>query len=553
MNTRVVLTMFLVGLALLFAGCTTPQGPQSLHSTENATLFNATTAINAELSGVRDQNLASTRLLAETGLTGSGAEVILQQKLDTLPWALSSVTISPEGIIVTAIPEHYHGIVGSDVNYQAPVREALVMKVPRVSEVFMMEEGFAGISQSAPVFAKNGSYLGYTDVTYRPETLIGRAVLPVIDWTPYSLWVVQTDGRIIYDVMEEEIGKNLFTDPSYQDPGLKAVLSRIVSEPAGRGTYRYWDQDWEREIEKEAVWGTAGIDGAEWRVVLTLEKGPANAGAVSLGRNASLTEVADLDAYVNEAAAFARAKGRTEALREFNNQKGRFVNGEQYIFAYDMNGTVRALPFQQGLVGVNRLEVQDAHGVAFIKAMRDAATRGGGRVYYVYPNPAAGFTEQLKLSSVVPVDGDWFVGSGIYLSHMEANFTQQEKDALMQRVNAARDFARQVERDTALASFNDLSGKWAPGSDYIFAYAMDGTTLALPHQPDVIGTNRHGFKDHYGVGIIDLEIRVAREGGGFVYIVYLNPDTGYEALKLCYVVPVDDEWLVGSGVYSNTV
>lgn len=553
MNTRMLLTMLLVGLVLLAAGCISPQGPKPPQSTENATLFNAITAINVELSGVRDQNLASTQILAGTGITGSGAEVVLQRKLDALPWALSSVTISPEGIIVAAVPEHYHEIVGRDVNYQHPVQEALSMKVPRVSEVFMMEEGFAGISQSAPVFAKDGSYLGYTDVTYRPETLIARAVDPIIDWTPYNLWVVQTDGRIIYDVMEEEIGKNLFSDASYQDPDLQPVLARITSEPTGAGTYRYWDRVWDREIDKDAVWGTAGIDGAVWRVVVTRERGPVNAGAVSTGRNASLTEAADLDRYVNEAAAYAREKGRTETLREFNDQKGRFVNGEQYIFAYDMKGTVLALPFQQGLIGANRMGVQDVHGVAFIRAMVETATRGGGRVYYVYSNPAEGFAEQLKLSSVVPVDGEWFVGSGIYLSHMDANFTRSEKDALMQRVHAARDFARQEGRDAALAAFNDLSGEWAPGGKYIFAYAMDGTTLALPHQPEVIGTNRHGFRDHYGVEIIDWEIEVARQGGGFVYIVYLNPETGFEALKLCYVVPVDEEWLVGSGVYGETV
>lgn len=553
MNARIVLPILIVVLALLFAGCTTPRGPESQESAENATLHKAIDAINAELTGVADQNLASSRLLAETGLTGYRAEVILQQKLDALPWALSSVTISPEGIIVAAIPEHYHHIVGRDVNYQGPVQEALSMKVPRVSEVFMMEEGFAGISQSAPVFAKDGSYLGYTDVTYRPETLIARAVDPIIDWTPYNLWVVQTDGTIIYDVMEEEIGKNLFTDTSYKNPDLQAVLTRITSEPTGAGTYRYWDRDWDREIDKDALWGTAGIDGAEWRVVLTRERGPANAGAVSTGRNASLDHAADLDAYVYEAAAFAREKGRTEALQEFNDQKGRFVNGEQYIFSYDMNGTVLALPFQQGLIGANRMGVQDVHGVAFIRAMVEAATRGGGRVYYVYSNPAEGFAEQLKLSSVVPVDGEWFVGSGIYLSHMDASFTRAEKDALMQRVHAARDFARQEGRNAALTAFNDLSGEWAPGGKYIFAYAMDGTTLALPHQPEILGTNRHGFKDHYGVEIIDWEIEVACQGGGFLYVVYLNPETGFEALKLCYVVPVDEEWLVGSGVYGETV
>jgi hypothetical protein len=32
---------------------------------------------------------------------------------------------------------------------------------------------------------------------------------------------------------------------------------------------------------------------------------------------------------------------------------------------------------------------------------------------------------------------------------------------------------------------------------------------------------------------------------------YLNPDTGSPGLKLCYVAPVDDTWLVGSGIYAD--
>jgi signal transduction histidine kinase len=42
-----------------------------------------------------------------------------------------------------------------------------------------------------------------------------------------------------------------------------------------------------------------------------------------------------------------------------------------------------------------------------------------------------------------------------------------------------------------------------------------------------------------------------RDGGGFVYVDYLNPDTGKPGMKLCYVAPVDDTWLVGSGIYTD--
>ena len=553
MKVRILLILLVLGAALLASGCITPEKEKTEASVASATLNLAATAIDAELADVRALNLESAGRLSRTGLAGPDAEAVLFEKLDALPWALSSVTISPEGILVAAVPEHYRGIVGRDVNYDGPVQEALAMKVPRVSEVFMMEEGFAGISQSAPVFAADGTYLGYTDVTYRPETLIERAIAPVVEGTAYDIWVTQTDGTVIYDTTQEEIGKNLFSDPVYQEPGLQEFFRRVVSEPAGTGSYRFWDREWDKEIEKEAAWETAGIDGAAWRVVLTEGKIQSGTADASFVRNASLAGLSDLDADVQSAAAFAAMEGKEAALSEFNDPAGRFVDGDQYIFAYDMNGTVRALPFQQGLIGQNRLDIRDAHGVAFIRALVGAASRGGGHVYYVYPNPAAGFAEELKVSSVMPVDDEWFIGSGIYLSHVNATFGRQEKDALMQRVHAARDFAQREGMDAALAAFNDLSGQWAPGGSYIFSYAMNGTTLALPHQPELIGTSRLGFLDHYGVAIIDWEIEVARGGGGFVYVVYLNPDTGSDALKLCYVVPVDREWFVGSGVYGAEV
>ncbi|HUU75217.1 MAG TPA: cache domain-containing protein [Methanoregulaceae archaeon] len=77
--------------------------------------------------------------------------------------------------------------------------------------------------------------------------------------------------------------------------------------------------------------------------------------------------------------------------------------------------------------------------------------------------------------------------------------------------------------------------------------------VALPFQPEYIGTNRLDFADTYGVEILRWKISAAKRGGGFVYVQYLNPDTGDAGMKLCYVAPVDDEWFVGSGIYTEAV
>ena len=251
------------------------------------------------------------------------------------------------------------------------------------------------------------------------------------------------------------------------------------------------------------------------------------------------------------AAEYAKDNGKEAALEVFNDPEGQFSNGEQYIFAYSMDGTVLALPYQQGLIGTVRTGVTDSNGVEYIDGLIEAAGEGGGSIYYIYPNPADDYAEEFKLSYVVPVDDEWFVGSGIYLPEIPASFNDTEQDELMERVKYARDYAQAEGKTKALDAFNDQDGKFAEGSGYIFAYGYDGTTLALPFQPECLGENRLDFSDTYGVKILRWEISTAKRGGGFVYVQYLNPDTGDAGLKLCYVAPVNDEWFVGSGIYTE--
>jgi signal transduction histidine kinase len=263
------------------------------------------------------------------------------------------------------------------------------------------------------------------------------------------------------------------------------------------------------------------------------------------------TRYANLTRFVQEASAYAKEHGKEAALREFNNPKGKFIRGELYIFAYDMNGTTLALPYQQGLLGTDRSGIADSNGVEFIRGMTDTAGYGGGSLYYIYQNPEDNGREEFKLSSVMPVDSEWFVGSGIYLPEVPAGFNTTERDTLVERVTQARRYAQVQGAKKAISDFNDRNGTFADGSRYIFAYAYNGTTLALPFQPELIGTDRMNFSDLYGVKITAWEISVAKRGGGFVYVNYLNPDTGVPGLKLCYVAPAEGEWLVGSGIYTR--
>jgi len=131
--------------------------------------------------------------------------------------------------------------------------------------------------------------------------------------------------------------------------------------------------------------------------------------------------------------------------------------------------------------------------------------------------------------------------------------TDARYTGLKQYVHEAAEYAREHGWEAALSEFNDPDGAFTDSEQYIFAYDMDGTTLTLPFQPGLIGTNRPDYTDTYGVGILAWEIDTAERGGGFVYVQYLSPDTGAAGLKLCCVAPVDDDWFVGSGIHTDAL
>lgn len=540
-------------LAVCICGCIGGSDDDTGNQREmNRILDESITSINEELVSISLATGENADQLAALGLDHPEALNFLKQTLQNFAYAHSSVVISPDGIVIAAVPEQYADLAGLDWAYQPEVERANTEQASIVSEVFWLVEGFYGISQSSPIFTADGEYIGYTDITYQPDQMISRQIDPILTKTPYDIWVAETGGRVIYDTTAEEIGRNLFTDPAYQEPGLQEAFQKIVSQPAGETTYTFWDLNWQHQVTKTAIWGTAGVHGAEWRVVITQSEGDERIGE-SGDRITPRTEE-EIDAmkrFVEEAAAYAREHGQEAALAEFNNQSGSFVRGELYIFSYADDGTCLALPFQPGLVGESRLANADPNGVLYIAEMARKAGKGGGAVYYIYPNPEHDFQNELKLSYVLPVDDTWFVGSGIYLSAVRGEFQEADRDELVLRVHHARDYAAEHGKENALAAFNDQKGEFGLGDSYIFAYGFDGTTLALPYQPELIGSKRLDFKDTYGVNAIEWEIETAKEGGGFVYVTYTSPATGIESLKLCYVVPAGPEWLVGSGIYAG--
>ena len=123
----------------------------------------------------------------------------------------------------------------------------------------------------------------------------------------------------------------------------------------------------------------------------------------------------DAKALVKEAAAFLNEKGYDAALKEIGNLKGKFVKGELYVFAYDLEGKMIANPQKPDLVGKNLLNEPDSKGKLFRKEIIEIAkTKGEGWVDYTYANPKTGKEEE-KTTYVLKA-GDIVLCCGIYKS-----------------------------------------------------------------------------------------------------------------------------------------
>ena len=110
----------------------------------------------------------------------------------------------------------------------------------------------------------------------------------------------------------------------------------------------------------------------------------------------------------------------------------------------------------------------------------------------------------------------------------------------------------------ATAAFSEISNRSGAFVDsdghYIYAYDYNGTLLAHPHLPEMVGTSLIERTDPFGMETIRALAGTARSGGGYIVFVWPNPDReNRDELKIGYVLPVDDTWWVGSGAYLGEI
>ena len=119
-------------------------------------------------------------------------------------------------------------------------------------------------------------------------------------------------------------------------------------------------------------------------------------------------------------------------------------------------------------------------------------------------------------------------------------------------LNEAVAYLKDNGRERAIQEFNNRSGSFVRGDLYIFAYDFNGTCIAHPINPDLVGQT--GLSDINDVDVVGRELALARRGGGTMYIVFPNPaHGGKEEVKQLFIANVNNSLYLGSGLYLSNI
>jgi Signal transduction histidine kinase len=123
----------------------------------------------------------------------------------------------------------------------------------------------------------------------------------------------------------------------------------------------------------------------------------------------------ELFKLVSDAVTFAQSNGKEKTLAVINDPEGQFVNGDLYVWAESADGTLLADPFWKSGIGQNYIDFTDIYGMETTRVGIDAMQNGTGFYHALFPNTAENGTAFVpKLIFMKPVDGNWWIGGGVY-------------------------------------------------------------------------------------------------------------------------------------------
>lgn len=546
-------SIVIIGILLLFlaaSGCITTQDDPKLepvseeyYAEMDAALYPYMQSVDEQMKDITASVWNAARELDGVPKKGQAVNLALLKLKSEIPLAYDVERIDEHNILTAIAGELNTSLqVGDEIITNQYTEEDFRAAGSQciVSTFTEFQTGNQGIKVSAPIYDAEGNFDGTLQVILDGTYLFSGPAEELRTTYGYTVWVAQENGVVIYDEDAYEIGSNLLEPNAAYTPSFMAAANDILENESGHTSYIFYTIDWHKISQTNAVWSTLVPGyGPTWRVIL-IDNVPPRHELIE----PSVTPE-ELKAFVMNAYVYAQTKGKTAALAAFNDPNGEFIDGELYIFAFETDGTILGLPYQPVLIGTNSWFAEDPSGVKYVQRMIARAQQGGGYVLYLAPNPSAGYSTELKLSYVIPIDNQWFIGAGLYehtapISHT-VSVDWQTRNELIKQVRTMRYLAAVEGIPAVTEMIMDPTSSFQREGLYPFAITGNGTILAFANNPAIVGTNQLGTLNSYGMSFAREGISLGKSGGGLMYTLAWDSGKQKEVFVLDYVEPAGND------------
>lgn len=211
----------------------------------------------------------SAQALSGKELKSDDAREVLKKLYEANPYIIDCETVSNAGIMVVVEPPAHRASEGADISKQAHMVRLFKTRQPVMSGLFRSVEGPQSVVIHHPVFSADHRFSGSVSALFAPEYLLSSIIGPVASNLPVDIFLMQTDGLIIYDVDTRQIGRNAFTDPLYQPfPELLSFARKMAANKEGTGSYSFYQKGIDVPVTKAAYWQTVTLHGTPWRLAI---------------------------------------------------------------------------------------------------------------------------------------------------------------------------------------------------------------------------------------------------------------------------------------------
>jgi alpha-acetolactate decarboxylase len=224
--------------------------------------------IKNQLTKMDEKLKINSKKLSSVDITSNEAFKILEKICNKNQYAYDCSTIDTQGIIRQIAPKEYSNFIGADISKQEQIIRLHKNKKPVISNAIQTVEGFQAFDLEYPIFDNKNMFIGSISILTKPD-FFAEIIKPKIKEDSVEVCIMQLDGKILYDINQEEIGKYLFEDDLYkQFPSLLKVGEEIVKNKTGESEYQFLDKQMKQVVKKKILWNTIKLHGTQFRITL---------------------------------------------------------------------------------------------------------------------------------------------------------------------------------------------------------------------------------------------------------------------------------------------